>query len=902
MADLSKTIKIIFDGVDSTGNAFQAVSDKIDGFSDSVSNVTEPLSDFADKLILAEGAALVFGATIAGIAIKEAGQFNEAIAETGTLFNATSEQTDYLSERVREFSSTSTSNIATINESMYNAISATGDWENAHILLAQAEQLGVAGASNLGTATSALTTVMGAYGDKAGTAEEVSDALFVTVQNGKTTLNELEGSIGRVATIAATSNVNVDTLGAAMSALTVATGNTSESATLFASLLKELSKPGDELREVMGKLNVETDGLAPILQVLGEKTGWSQAKMNGLFGSVEAATGALILGKDASGIFGTALDAMTEKTGRTAAAYQAMADKFSNVNQILANNISLSFIALGTDLQDGYTDVVQSLSNVFRGLTFSIDDGAFDTITGYLNEKAEKLSELFQGIAKALPQALEDVDFTGLIAAFNQLLNSVGSVVGAFLGESFDPTKPKELAEILQLMVDGFTKLTEVVSGIIVTWESAAGALGSVTRASIEMDSGNTDLIATVLSLSQQFEFFKGGLDLVSGSLSLAGDAMILIAGAKYLGLLSGAFTAITAIVTAAALPFTVFVGVVTGVVLGYRHLSEELDLSGEKFEANLRVVDENVAMMLAQERALDRVRTTTGVNVQTMDELAEALRNGTLVYDELKGRLVNTNSALYDHKTELTENETALRAMVDLEREFEEAMETEARNIRDSEIAMRDRAATAEHTANMQRGYTQSIIDGVTTLTQYGGVLAGTKPKIDNTAESLSEAKKKADEMALAWAELASSEREVIFSAAADIQVAEIEADAERVIAYMESLSSSFENTGDVLSGLFELWGETSRFDQSEIGDWIDREYAMREQLAEAQLELTRAEIERIREQTAMLERGGVELRITSDGLEPELEAFMFKVIDKIRVNVAGTYEEFLIGAGCGA
>jgi hypothetical protein len=156
---------------------------------------------------------------------------------------------------------------------------------------------------------------------------------------------------------------------------------------------------------------------------------------------------------------------------------------------------------------------------------------------------------------------------------------------------------------------------------------------------------------------------------------------------------------------------------------------------------------------------------------------------------------------------------------------------------------------------------------------------------------------------MALAWAELASSEREVIFKAAAEIQVAEIQADAERVVASMEMLGSSFEDTGKLLSELFGLWGEAdSVFDQSQIEDWIDREYTMREALAKAQLELTRAEIERIRAQTEMLERGGVELKITSDGLEPELEAFMFKIIDKIRVNVAGTYEEFLIGAGCGA
>ena len=50
---------------------------------------------------------------------------------------------------------------------------------------------------------------------------------------------------------------------------------------------------------------------------------------------------------------------------------------------------------------------------------------------------------------------------------------------------------------------------------------------------------------------------------------------------------------------------------------------------------------------------------------------------------------------------------------------------------------------------------------------------------------------------------------------------------------------------------------------------------------------------------QTALLERGGVELKIQSDGLEPELEAFMFRIIDKVRVAVSGSYEEFLLGCG---
>ena len=128
---------------------------------------------------------------------------------------------------------------------------------------------------------------------------------------------------------------------------------------------------------------------------------------------------------------------------------------------------------------------------------------------------------------------------------------------------------------------------------------------------------------------------------------------------------------------------------------------------------------------------------------------------------------------------------------------------------------------------------------------------------------------------------------------------MAQIEADSKRAVAAMEMLGASFANTGEVLTELIGLWVGLEGMDQSKIEGWIEREYAIREALAQAQIDMVNAEIKRLEAQTALLERGGVELKIQSDGLEPELEAFMFRIIDKVRVAVSGSYEEFLLGCG---
>ena len=128
-------------------------------------------------------------------------------------------------------SSSTGKGVSDIAESTYQAISASVDSSKAVGTVGTATKLATGGFTEASTAIDGLTTVMNSYGDKVKDASEVSD-VFITVQNqGKTTVDELASSIGRVATNAANYNVSIQDLGAAYIEMTKRGVETSEATT-----------------------------------------------------------------------------------------------------------------------------------------------------------------------------------------------------------------------------------------------------------------------------------------------------------------------------------------------------------------------------------------------------------------------------------------------------------------------------------------------------------------------------------------------------------------------------------------------------------------------------------------------------------------------------------------------
>jgi TP901 family phage tail tape measure protein len=280
--------------------------------------------------VLAVGSAIA----VAFASIQPIFAFKDEIAEVSTLvdmatFNMHRLETSALA-MAAAFGGGAVSQVRAFND----VISAgTEDLAAATRIVEAANKLAVGGASSVAIATNGLTNILNAYGDKVGSATEVSDAMFIAMRDGKTTVEELASSLGRVAPIAAQTNVTFDELTAAIAALTLGGISTAESVTGVRAMLAAVAKPTQQATELANKLGIEFNttglrakGLVGFLQELMTKTGGSTDALAILFGGVEALVPAMALAGSAGKSFANTMENMAGKAGATEEAFNKMAN------------------------------------------------------------------------------------------------------------------------------------------------------------------------------------------------------------------------------------------------------------------------------------------------------------------------------------------------------------------------------------------------------------------------------------------------------------------------------------------------------------------------------------------------------------------------------------------------
>ena len=234
---------------------------------------------------------------------ESAEKFESASAKVSTIADTSKKSMGTLNKEMLDLSTKTGTAVTDIAESTYQAISASVDTSKAVETVGEATKLAKGGFTDSTTAIDGLTTVLNSYGNKVKDASEVSD-VFLTVQNlGKTSVNELASSIGKVATNAANYGVSLQDLGTAYIQLTKRGIETSESTNYIKSLMKELSKQGSKtaatLQTETGKsfteLMAEGKSLGDVIQILSDSVGGDATAFSNLFSRQEAATAATVL-------------------------------------------------------------------------------------------------------------------------------------------------------------------------------------------------------------------------------------------------------------------------------------------------------------------------------------------------------------------------------------------------------------------------------------------------------------------------------------------------------------------------------------------------------------------------------------------------------------------------------
>ena len=204
----------------SVGSLFWTSGIDFSGFKRDAKKGQSALSGLFNPAIIgsaALGAAMV---KLGSEALDFARQYETAFAEVQTISQSARENADEMSAAILKMTTEIPVGAIDSTKALYQIVSAGFDGADAMNVLEISAKAAVAGVTTTAIAADTLTTIINAYGLEASEVTNISDALFKTVELGKTTLAEIGGSFSNVASLAAAYGVNVNEALAATAAMT----------------------------------------------------------------------------------------------------------------------------------------------------------------------------------------------------------------------------------------------------------------------------------------------------------------------------------------------------------------------------------------------------------------------------------------------------------------------------------------------------------------------------------------------------------------------------------------------------------------------------------------------------------------------------------------------------------
>ena len=407
--------------------------------------------------------------------------YETAVAKVGTIADTSAVSLGELRSQILGYSSDMGIAAGSLAEATYQAISASVATEDATGFAAQAAKLAAAGFTDTTSAVDILTTSLNAYGLEADQASHVSDVLLTTQNLGKTSVNELASTLGRVIPLAAAYGVNLENLAAAQAIMTANGIAQAESVTYTKSMLNELGDTGSTVGKILkqqtgqsfAELEAGGASLGDALQVLLDSVDGDTTAFAGLWSSVEAGTGALSLANAGADKYNDVLAQMVDSTGATETAYTTMTDTMQHKMELLQTNAQNLGIALfdavsgklgaAADLAGGYLQTLAEnfQTGGFAGLAQGLGEVFTDLATNVgpqlLQSGIEMIDQLGQGLVTGIPT---------LLAQALPIAADLASGLRANAGQLVD-SGIQFILNLAQGLMDGLPTMIQYIPGIV---------------------------------------------------------------------------------------------------------------------------------------------------------------------------------------------------------------------------------------------------------------------------------------------------------------------------------------------------------------------------------------------------------------------------------------------------
>lgn len=933
MANIEKIVKILFQGDDQVSETITSLSGKLGNIRDVAEGVAQPWADVADKVLAADVALAALAAGGIAYAFTKSVEFEGSIVELNKVLGDSPYGLSAASEAALDLSNE-------YGKSATSVLGSTADFKQAGYTVQEAMRLTkdamdlvVVSELDAAEASALLVSILKGFGAPAAEAERLMDVLNETSNNYATGVGELAAGMAIISPIASQMGFSFE-----------------ETAGILTPVI-EVFRSGEEVARGFrtGLLNLTSD-LPRVTDALGA-LGVSQTDLNGqmrsgkdIFYDVQQAFTGLtdvektyyaqqLAGKDQAAKMALAFDRLNLTLEVTEVAMGSAGSAAAEVNTYLEsgpvavdrfiagfNNIA---IGVGSEFREAAKEAVNGGTEIELALQDIIDDGTFDDVFNYIESFAEDLGDTLKAIANNLPEAMGDVDFSGILMSLDGIGVELRDALEDVWGE-LDLTTPEGLSAAVQKVVDGFSALINTTSGIVLGMQPLFLAIGYAIDHYDDLDGKTQEIVGTFLGSAKTITLFIDNLDLVSVALiPLAGASMVnaIVNLSAFSGALPIAAAAASLLGTALA---------AAGLVKGAAWLATklaEVTVNAKDAGPQVRKLHDDVIELGAMQGDFSIVNSVSDLTDETLmavgqmnalkqatQDLPESIRVEVLSvfasdgFDaarkklgEIQGETVETTvevsidndelAELYNRLADIPEEKLVnVRALIDAG-EYQAALDFIMDIPTDKEIDLKVKADSIEEAKKAWQTFEVELEDGTTvsyTVDADEKSIKDTKKTLDKEIpkEKTVELKAELDQKKLETAKSMFSDLSEVMNKSiewdAKVNITALETEAERVKAAFESIGSSVEVVTGTVEAMFSSMGDLSNYRFMKLLPILEKEQDIQKSLVDAQVRLADAQIKR-------LESGApIGIQVESSNLSPALGMIFTEIMEMAQITAS--------------
>ena len=879
MADLSKTIEILFQGTNKTTGAITSIGRDLDEMNYRVGVVAQPFADLTSAVVKLDAALAALAIGGLAVAYNESSKFESSYIELKKVVGDNVEGLDAAKASATELSEVYGQSSSSILESTANYVQAGFNVQDSMKLAKSGMDLVIAGGLEAADSSEILVAALKGFEAPATEAARLVDILNEVSNNYATDVEQLGIGMAALSPIAKIMGFSMEETAGVLTPVIEVFRSGDEAAVALKTGLLSLIKDSDKVKTALASIGVSQTDSNGALRSGKDILNDVAIAFQDLNQDQKLFVTQQLVGINQAARMVTVFDGFAKSAAVTETALNSAGSASLEVaarlesSEVAVDRFVTSFqnaaIVIGDKFKSSTNEAINGMTGIWQAVRQSVEEGDFDDFFNSLDSFGRDIAEKFNDIAEGIPEAMDGVDFSGLLDSFGDLREVISSVF-----DGIDLSKPEDLTIVIQSVIDSIESITRVSAGIGEAFSNIGGYVSGLIVWFNDLDDGTK-------------EFFG----------NMAGVGAAVAAVAVPVGVVTTAITSLTGALTAAVAAGSLWLGLkmadaVNKDVYGVDSVLVGLEKSAKELQ--------------------DEIGKLEGANT-TLYKFFKG-EDKEVVLDELRTKLQTVNDKIAIVRKEAS-GENIFGGIEDDAGSLKNALEHIAPKFTEIDNSAKELKSALEHNTPKFTIDTSDAEKKFKTIEYYVGEIGNQKLKTIKVPVDSSEvdnAKKKIEEVpavkklefetdlniARIKAESETIQKSIEWKAKLDI--ANVEAQTERVKAIAGNITEVFKDTGNVISGLFDSWdSDTSLSERWALQSTLRAEQERRDKAQKLQEKLTEAEIKLMNARAEAMKDGESLLKIEGSNVSPHIEAFLWEILSALQIRATQEGRDALLLGG---